>query len=742
MFCGKDVRNYVDSKKVETREKYPLSPSIGSTDIEETLVMMNTMYQEKSGTFLQKSANLQIFAQTDSKKSQKVGEIKLNLVDYMNEPLVQKFFPISGCGDKKAKVSLSIKGRLIGETFTENASDASGGSLNVSEDEKSHYSEHETSLEKNLYKKPPVFKGHTETTAEEKQRITNLAAKVSMLEKENQQIRSEKEDTKLQLKLLIENSQKERQKFCEHSLKLDETIEELKHNNKKLEKKVQKKNEKLKKLQKDLLEAGEELQTLKSKFTESEKVKLLEVVKGKNKENFELREELNGLRDLMEIHENEKDMLENGKNQMQGLNLMYLNEISGYKVKISELQESFVGASESQGPKKKNVEGVLQDMKKELEKMQNERDEVFNKNTDLLVNLQKIKKQHLENEQSLKQKIRKLEFELESKNNENIELNERLTEEINKIQVFARKTITEKEEISDQITKINKNYKEALQTNDLLSRTLKDTERKFSRNRSETDPTTTEKLQRTIQTYQNDLSRVKQDLASANQENKELKSKVQHFQLEFENFPDTKEGSPDTQALNQKLENSVKFFSLEKKGLQEKNFLLKEENSVLQEKLKDLQKDFENQIMSLKVQLISLEENQSNVKNSGDFVSGLKEESYKQTVEMKKLEIKELKGLVLKVQEELKNSERKYMDLKVSLANFDLEKETVSLKYREIQDQLLEYSNNCTTMEIEFFKTNEKLAKCLNENIDLVNEIDYLKMQIFQLQNRRRRKNK
>ena len=706
--------------------------------------MMNTMYQEKSGVFLQKSANLQIFAQTESKKSQKVGEVKLNLVDYMNEPLVQKFFPISGCGDKKAKVSLSIKGRLLGETFTENASDASGGSLNVSEDEKSHYSEHETSLEKNLYKKPPVFKGHTETTSEEKQRIVNLTAKVSMLEKENQQVRSEKEDTKLQLKLLIENSQKERQKFCEHSLKLDETVEELKHSNKKLEKKVQKKNEKLRKQKKDFLEANEEVQTLKSKFTETEKLKLLEVLKGKNRENFELKEEIEQLRNLMEIHENEKEILENAKNQMQSLNLMYLNEISGYKVKIFELQESLVsGASELQGAKKKNVEGMLQDFKKELEKMQNERDEVFNKNTDLLVELQRVKKQHLESEQSLKQKIRKLEFEFEAKNNENIELNERLNEEINKIQVFARKTITEKEEISDQITKINKNYKEALQTNDLLTRTLKDTERKFSRNRSETDPTTTEKLQRTIQTYQNDLSRLKQDLASANQENKELKSKIQQFHLEFEDFQDSKNEAPsDLQALSQKLENSAKFFSIEKKDLQEKNFLLKEENSVLQEKLKDLQKDHENQIMSLKVQLISLEESQSSVKNSGDFVSGLKEESYKQTVEMKKLEIKELKGLVLKLQEELKNSERKYMDLKVSLANFDLEKETVSVKYREIQDQLLEYSNNCTTMEIEFFKTNEKLAKCLNENIDLVNEIDYLKMQIFQLQNRRRRKNK
>ena len=520
---------------METREKYPLSPSIGSTDIGETLVMMNTMYQEKSGVFLQKSANLQIFAQTESKKSQKVGEVKLNLVDYMNEPLVQKFFPISGCGDKKAKVSLSIKGRLLGETFTENASDASGGSLNVSEDEKSHYSEHETSLEKNLYKKPPVFKGHTETTSEEKQRIVNLTAKVSMLEKENQQVRSEKEDTKLQLKLLIENSQKERQKFCEHSLKLDETVEELKHSNKKLEKKVQKKNEKLRKQKKDFLEANEEVQTLKSKFTETEKLKLLEVLKGKNRENFELKEEIEQLRNLMEIHENEKEILENAKNQMQSLNLMYLNEISGYKVKIFELQESLVsGASELQGAKKKNVEGMLQDFKKELEKMQNERDEVFNKNTDLLVELQRVKKQHLESEQSLKQKIRKLEFEFEAKNNENIELNERLNEEINKIQVFARKTITEKEEISDQITKINKNYKEALQTNDLLTRTLKDTERKFSRNRSETDPTTTEKLQRTIQTYQNDLSRLKQDLASANQENKELKSKIQQFHLEFE----------------------------------------------------------------------------------------------------------------------------------------------------------------------------------------------------------------
>jgi chromosome segregation ATPase len=697
--------------------------------------MQNTLYQEKSGNFLAKNAELRVEAQTESKKSQKIAELKLNLIEFLTQPVNNKVFFLTGCADKKARIVLSVKAMPLGEQLTETLSDASG-----SEQFSEEGSEHDQSSEK-IIKKPPVFRPLAETSPEEKQRIVNLTAKVSLLEKENQQIRSEKDDVKLQLTLAVENSLKEREKFCEHSLKLDGDIEELKHKNKRLDRKVNKYREKYKKTSNDLQETLEENEVLKSKFPESEKVKLLDLIKTLKKEVFDLKQEMLQLKSVTEIHESEREMTENAKDQLQSLNLKYLAEISSLKVKILEFQENFVmGASEVSGNKKK-VESVLSEIKKELEKVQIDRDEVFGKNTDLLIENQKLKNKQIENTEKLNQKIRQLEFELQEKTSESQEISERLNEEITKNKTFERKTLTEKQEVHDQITKINKNYYQAIENNDVLAKTLRDNERKLARNRSETETNSYEKLQKAIQVHLSEISKLRQQVASADVENQDLRRKNNDLQVELSKIQEiSPDGSSELAVLSQKLESSSKIFLKEKSELEDKVSLLKQENLLLEEQIKDLQKSYESEIMALKVRAISLEESSKVPKTTAEFVSSLEEENYKQALEMNKIEIKELKGLAMKLQDELKDSERKYMDLKVSLANFDLEKESVNFKYREIQDQIAEYSNNYTTMEIEFFRANEKLAKVLNENNDLINEVEFLKMQIFNLQRRRRKK--
>lgn len=699
--------------------------------------MQNTLYQEKSGAYLAKTATLRIEASTDSKKSQKLGEVKLNLIDYLTESASNRVFFLSSCADKKARIVLSIKSSALGEHLGDTISDASG-SEHFSE-EGSMHSEQDHSIEK-ASKKPPVFRPLGETTVEEKQRIVNLMAKLSLLEKENQQIKSEKEDIKVQLALNIENSTREREKFCEHSLNLDAEIEDLKYRNRRLEKKVDKYREKYRKVNKELKEVNEEVEVLKSKFHESEKVKLLDLIKTLKKENFDLKQEMMGLKNVLEVHDSEREIEENAKAQMQSLNLRYLAEISALKVKVLEGQELFaLGASEGGG--KKKVEAVLNEIKKELEKVQNDRDEALAKNTDFLVEIQRLKRKQIESVEGLNAKIRALEFEMQEKVEESLELNERLNEEISKSKAFERRTITEKQEVTDQITKITKTYQEAISSNDLLSKTLREAERKNLRNRSETEPNSYEKLQKTLQSYLTESQKLKQDLNASRAECQEYRLKIQDLQSELSKVHNlSQDDQSDLSIISQKLESSSKLFIKEKNELEDKLNLLKQEMSLLQDQMIEQQKSYESQITELKVKAISLEDSVKIPKTSAEFVSSLGEENYKQTIEMNKIEIKELKGLVMKLQGELKDSERKYMDLKVSLANFDLEKESVSLKYKEINDQLLEYSNNYTTMEIEFFRANEKLAKSLNENNDLVNEVEFLKLQIFNLQKRRKRK--
>ena len=700
--------------------------------------MQNTLYQEKSGTFLAKTATLRIEASTDSKKSQKLGEVKLNLIEYLAEPASSRVFFLSSCADKKARIVLSIKSSALGEHLGDTLSDASG-SENFSE-EGSLHSEQDHSIEKTS-KKPPVFRPLGETTPEEKQRIINLMAKLSLLEKENQQIKSEKEDIKVQLALNIENSTREREKFCEHSLNLDAEIEDLKHRNRRLEKKADKYREKYRRANKESKEVNEEVEVLKSNFPESEKVKLLDLMKTVKRENFELKQEMMSLKNVMEVHDGEREIEENAQAQMQSLNLRYLAEISALKVKVLEGQELYaLGASEGSGNKKK-VEAVLNEIKKELEKLQNDRDEALAKNTDFLVEIQRLKRKQIESNESLNAKLRALEFEMQEKIEENLELNERLNDEISKSKAFERRTITEKQEVTDQITKITKTYQEAVESNDLLSKTLREAERKNIRNRSESEPSSYERLQKTLQSYLSETQKLKQDLSASRAECQEYRLKIQDLQSELSKIHNlSQDDQSDLSIVSQKLESSSKLYLKERNELEDKVNLLKQEMELLQDQMIDQQKTYESQITELKVKAISLEDSVKIPKTSAEFVSSLGEETYKQSIEMNKIEIKELKGLVMKLQGELKDSERKYMDLKVSLANFDLEKESVSLKYKEINDQLLEYSNNYTTMEIEFFRANEKLAKVLNENNDLVNEVEFLKLQIFNLQKRRKRK--
>ena len=179
-------------------------------------------------------------------------------------------------------------------------------------------------------------------------------------------------------------------------------------------------------------------------------------------------------------------------------------------------------------------------------------------------------------------------------------------------------------------------------------------------------------------------------------------------------------------------------FDTEKDKLNEK---IKESEKKLElsvQNAKEAQKRYESQISNLKVEIISLQHNETKP-NSVEYVTDMKEESLTQLIEMKKIENKELKSLLLNLREELKASEKKYMNLKVGQANFDLEKENIIKQYRDAQEMLKQCSENYNLIEIEFYRINEKFGQTLNSNNQLENENQILKSQIYQLLHRKKR---
>jgi len=116
------------NKRTETKNKVPLSPAVGSAEIQETLTMINTLYQKKSGTFNEKKAVLTVQAIIEDKGSKSVGQLTLNIAEYATSPLTRHVFKLDKAPDRFASITISVLSQPLGEaTLADNMSDASGG---------------------------------------------------------------------------------------------------------------------------------------------------------------------------------------------------------------------------------------------------------------------------------------------------------------------------------------------------------------------------------------------------------------------------------------------------------------------------------------------------------------------------------------------------------------------------------------------------------------------------------------
>ena len=690
----------------------------------------------------------------------------INLSNFVEKSLFNEFITIAECGDKKAKVCVSVKGKIVTDNVSDNTSEASGNSAASigSEDlSNSLFREQDLGLEEEKSKsivlnnkKPPIPRKGSESKIldikviepEENTRYADIKASNSLLEKENQQLKIEKEDLILQIKHKNEESIKERENYFFLSNKLDLQIESLKSENSKLTTKLKNKKEKLAKALKDYQDLSEDNEKLKKNFSSFEKVKFLDDLKTSKKLIQDLKEKEIKLAKDLEYALNDKEISDNSREQMQDLNLKYKSEIVTLKKTIKEQQEFFLSkVPDDQLNYKKKIEGIVNDLKSEIKDLANERDEGLGKQTQMISEIQRLKRDLLLKEDKLQDVIRKFNFQLEEKSLEIENLNERLEEEIKNSKKLERKTFTEKEELDGKLKKLNNKVSNLANQKEAVEKSLKEQEKTFLRNRSETEPSLLEKLQKSVNLYQSEVQRLKGIIAKKDKENNDLNEKV--FELEnelllinkIETAPESDKDALFTEQikiLKEKIKVMTSAFDTEKDKLNEK---IKESEKKLElsvQNAKEAQKRYESQISNLKVEIISLQHNETKP-NSVEYVTDMKEESLTQLIEMKKIENKELKSLLLNLREELKASEKKYMNLKVGQANFDLEKENIIKQYRDAQEMLKQCSENYNLIEIEFYRINEKFGQTLNSNNQLENENQILKSQIYQLLHRKKR---
>lgn len=733
-------------------------------EINETLTMINTMYQEKSGSYVKKTAELTIQAHIDKKGKKKLGKVKIDLA-IIGESGAHQFYPVVDCIDKKANISASIKFTPIGEgTIVDTISEVSGHS-GVSMGTNGDYSGplfHEDSFEiepsKSPLPKPPKtsrYRRPREKSQELSVSFDNIAL-IKILQKENNQIKAEKGEVKFQLELVSKKAAEERNKYCEYVSTLEKELDELKPSHSKLQSKCQRFRDKNKELKNRIDEISTEIEEYKARHNHAEKKKLKDEIKTLKIQVKEAENEKN--KALVHVEEvlDAKKQIEGYVNNLKEMNAKLIKDLDIARDDLINSCEQNLEQSAPQANFKKKTQESINILKRELKEAQEENEELREQQTVLITQLQQSKIAHGNAEDALKDQIRRLENELSDKKEEIIELNYRLEEEILNARKFERKTITTKEETEEKVTKLNQNLKELNSEKELLEANYISFQRKLDMNRTAIDPSIIAKLEGTIASNQKEIiklnglvkekDKIINDLRTAKErlenENSLLNEHLNSVKVSEFSDPAVTALNDQIDYLEKKISEIESSYDEERSELLNQISILEKELEILEEKKNEVILSFEKKFNDLNVEnkLISERVSEPRISTSQKFVNSMNEENYKQKIELLNIQILESKNYANKLSDEVKINEQKYMESKLLMSKKDLEKENLQIKYREAQEQLREYSAQYTILEVELYKINERFGQSLNRNIELENEIQDIKEQVYSLLGQKKRK--
>ena len=729
--------------------------------------MINTMYQEKSGQYVKKHADLTISASIEE-KCKKIGFIKLDLSELILG-VSQKWFSISDCPDKKASICMSVKFTSMGEAGIDNTSEASGHSgisFGTEGDYSGSLANENESLETDeegkkrpKSKKPPLKK---RPESENSTNTENLAF-LKVLQKENSQLKAEKEEIKTQFMLFTEKSKKERDQYCEYAEKIEKEMDEIKLENKKLRTKCEENEENLDVWVKKFEEVADDLEKQKNRYNHAEKRKLKDQIKTLKKNDYEREEQLIKSSKTIEELLIEKQIL-----SQKWENLCTVNEnlAKTNEKLLFDLEEAKKGPETKdlsqtlpEGKTKKAQQQISQ-LKKELQQAHEEIEDLRTKTTESILKISQLKINHGKAENILKEKIRELEFLLSDKNEEYNELSQRLEEEIQTTGLLQRKTITDKEETDDKVAKLTQSLKEVEGQKESLEESFIKNQRLNDKNKA--DPSSFAKLEGTIAVNQKEIAKLQSVIKEKDKKIEELTSLYSKTRSEYDSLQDHFSAAKNSEFsdpavsilteknlfLEKKIQENEELFGEEKRKMEDYANVLEKESEILENKYKSQIKQNENKIDELMGEVFSLKEklekteeiHEPKPRNTIEFVTVMQNESNKQSLEMLKIQLSEAENNLNKTIEELRTSEQKNQEFKLVIAKKDLEKDILHNKYKDAQNQLRDFSNEFTQLEVELFKVNERFGQALNSNNELENELQDIKEQIFKaIENRNKR---
>ena len=768
---------------------------MGSAEINETLTMINTLYQEKNGKFQRKKAQLTVQAIVENKGNKKVGTLSLNIADYCSSPVNNKAFALEGCPDKNARIMISVRAQALGEAMAaDNMSEASGvtgfsmgtegdfqGNL-FNEQDLGGFEDDQPKVILGSHGKPPLVRNAFMklpdsgpvnpmkiAEAMDNQRLkleeenssakaSELKASVQVLEKENLQLRSEKDDLKVQLSISLEKSKKERENYFEHMKKLDSEIESLKKKNDSLSERVSRRDEKISSLKKendDLLSDLKELEKKDSGETEEKSRSRSEIDKLRKKlEECEakLREALKEADRLREA----KASLEASNGQLGQLASQLRGDVENLRHDLNESREglSVRGSQEDStfDSYKKKTEAIINNYKRDIKALEHEREEALSRQTDMTFELQKAKTEILSIDERNRQQIIRLEKENENLKEDLLEIRQKIEDEMQNRKVFERKSSVEKNDYDFKVSKMLQVQQELKSKKEVLEQTVAEHERQMKKKQleAEADQQSLKKLSEKCEKLESKSREHKEFVRCKNRELDELYAAKESLEQEnltlrshLKTATTTEFSDPaniilqeQVESLEAKLKHTEQLLAKEKNSSVDKLRVLENQVSILERKKKEIQENFEDQVHKLTVQNRMLQDQSEGHKHvvkpqtSSDLMAEMQKESNNQTIQLLKIDFNDVKAKLADLQEEYKSLEKKYVDAKMGWANADLEKENIVQKYRDAQEQLRDYSAQYTVMEVEMYKINERFGQTLNLNNELESEVNSLRTQL------------
>eukprot|EP00358_Blepharisma_japonicum_P007159 CAMPEP_0202942900 /NCGR_PEP_ID=MMETSP1395-20130829/3139_1 /ASSEMBLY_ACC=CAM_ASM_000871 /TAXON_ID=5961 /ORGANISM="Blepharisma japonicum, Strain Stock R1072" /LENGTH=764 /DNA_ID=CAMNT_0049639667 /DNA_START=109 /DNA_END=2400 /DNA_ORIENTATION=- len=753
--------------------------------------MINTLYQEKSGEFLRKKALLTIQAIVDGQGMKKVGTLSLNISEYYNSSLEQKIFAVEKCTDKNAKICISIHAQPLGDLgIADNMSEASGVtgfSMGTEGDfdgplfdqdigdleEEAHApkiiptSVAKQSINRPILKLPDIgpvnplkitqaFSPKPPPDSE----TPELKAKLEVLEKEKTQLKAEKDQLKVDLGVQYEKAKKERQQYIDYTKKLDTDLDALSKKNEALRERNARRNEKIKILKQTKDNLLNDLQEAEKSLADGLADK--EVLKS---ENNDLRDELRVAKDnLIKLEKQNESLkqdfanLENSYRSLQDINAQLKMDLESIRQEFAASRETLTARGMENdsvfNDYKKKTEVIINDYKRELKNLEHEREEALSKQTELTLELQKTKAELTAFEEKFRDQSIKLERELNQLRENNAELNQRAEEEIQSRKQLKEKMVADKAEFDSKLAKITQNYQETKAKKDQLEQSILEYERQLHRKQTEQEGDTVniQKFQDKIESLEKNAARLKQEIKEKDKEIEEIYRLKEALDEEntmlseqLKKATTTEFSDPANIILQeqiQNLENKLKMTELaykeERNSLHERMEILENQIEILEGKNEENSAFYEDQLHKLTVEnqlmLRELEEIRKEksftAKTNAEMIASMQEEHYKQNLHMLEVEVADLKTKLSQSLGDYKTMEKKYVDSKLSWANVDLERETLIQKYKDAQEQLRDYSSQCTVMEVELYKINERFGQTLNNYNELEMENHNLRQKL------------